>query len=1086
MKYVNLLIFVLAFSIGLQAQSVKVSVTSTTIPTYTEPSAEELPMFAENRVHQRTSGNPYPNKVVLKVNRKEKVDKKYTLITLENEYLEIQILPELGGKIFSAKDKTNGYDFFYRQHVIKPALIGALGSWTSGGLEFNWPYHHRASAFMPVDYEIEKLPNGGAIVWMSEHDPVDRMKGMVGIVLNPGECIFETRVKLSNTTPFRRSFLWWENAAVPSNRDYEIFFPHDVSYVYFHYKRSVTTYPVASNATGIFNGIKFDGDVDISKHKNTIQPTSFFSAASNYDFFGGYDAGQKRGVVHIGDHHISPGKKMFTWAYNQLSQSWETALTDTDGAYCELMAGSYSDNQPDFSWLEPLETKAFSQFWFPIGELGTPDFANTAGAIYCKDAIRVQLNKESNVKITIKDNGKILFSEKASIKARKEYTPPTNIVMKPGYSIDISAHDGTSLMTYTVKEYDKFNVPHTIEDRPNIKEADNPQQLYLQGVHVDQYRDPVSKSDSYYEEAIKRDPNFAPALIGLGEGKLRNAFYTDALEYLLRAKKVLTQFNNHPEDGKLYYLLGLAYLAVNDTIKAYDYLQKAAWNSAYVSPAMTYIAMLDIRNDDYDKAIQHLNKAITHNKCNTIANALLVYVPYLQGNTNAAADQLRLVESQDKLNHLARYFGVLAGKISKADFINKITTDRNQLCLDLVETLLTADLKSEAVSLIEMIQANEPLCFSLSAILADLKGTVPSNSATEGIAFPNRQIEIVALSGWADKGNARAKFQLACALYAKGHFEKAAALWKDVADNDYRAARNLAVAYYTHLNRRDEVLPLLKKSLSLNSKDEQLVFEVVYVMGKTGVDPSERISFLNKYSSIITREDILLEWARAYNMVGQEDKAIELLTNHTFVPSEGGEHAVAEQYMMAYFLKGRKLMQQNKMQEAATCFKNAQTLPKNLGAGLWNIAKLVPYKYYEGVCLKHLGQNDKANENFKFITDIVIDYFSNMNLSGLAYYQALSYRETGQRLKGDILINYKLQEWKDGLSAVDAGYFSSTPFFISFIENGKQQRTAYYSYLLALAYNYIGDGQMQQKFINQAAENDPYSLDIFAVQQLNK
>lgn len=168
-----------------------------TIPTYREPPPEEMPMFAENRVHQRTSGNPYPNHIVLEVDRKHKEDKEYTCIRLENEYLRIEILPELGGKIYSAFDKTTGYDFFYKQHVIKPALIGCLGSWISGGLEFNWPFHHRASTFMPVDYCTERQTDGSVIVWLSEHDPIQRMKGMVSIVLKPGEAKFETRMKLA-------------------------------------------------------------------------------------------------------------------------------------------------------------------------------------------------------------------------------------------------------------------------------------------------------------------------------------------------------------------------------------------------------------------------------------------------------------------------------------------------------------------------------------------------------------------------------------------------------------------------------------------------------------------------------------------------------------------------------------------------------------------------------------------------------------------------------------------------------------------------------------------------------------------------
>lgn len=245
---------------------VKLKVEKIVIPTYPEPAAEDMPMFAENRVHQRSSGRPYPNKVVLEVERSQKIDKEYKLVRLENEYVTIEILPEIGGRIYSAKDKTTGYDFFYKQHVIKPALIGVLGSWISGGVEFNWPFHHRASGFMPCDFVTEELPDGSAVCWLSEHDPIDRMKGMVGIVLKPGCSYFETRMKLYNRTEVPRSFLWWENAAVPVNEEYRIFFPQDVSYVNFHYLKSRTSYPVAGNT--VFNGIPMMEDRDISWHNS--------------------------------------------------------------------------------------------------------------------------------------------------------------------------------------------------------------------------------------------------------------------------------------------------------------------------------------------------------------------------------------------------------------------------------------------------------------------------------------------------------------------------------------------------------------------------------------------------------------------------------------------------------------------------------------------------------------------------------------------------------------------------------------------------------------------------------------------------
>ena len=290
------------------------------LPTYEEPPREELPMFAENRVHQRSSGNPYPNKIVARVDREHRVDKEYIAVRLENEYVSVVILPEIGGRIYSATDKITGYDFFYKQHVIKPALIGVLGSWISGGVEFNWPFHHRASGYMACDFHVEECEDGSAICHLSEHDPIDRMKGTFSIVLRPGERFFETRMRLYNRTNLPHSFLWWENAAVPVNEEYQIFFPQDVKYVNFHYLKSRTTYPIAGN--GVYNGIPMKEARDISFHKNTREATSYFASASDYDFFGGYDHGKEAGVVHIGDHHISPGKKMFTWGYNQLSKTW--------------------------------------------------------------------------------------------------------------------------------------------------------------------------------------------------------------------------------------------------------------------------------------------------------------------------------------------------------------------------------------------------------------------------------------------------------------------------------------------------------------------------------------------------------------------------------------------------------------------------------------------------------------------------------------------------------------------------------------------------------------------------------------------
>ena len=293
------------------AKAVTLQVETMSIPTYPIMEAENMPMFNENRMHQGTKGNPYPVKPVLSVVRENCQPRDYEVVRMENDFIRLILIPELGGRVFEAYDKINHYDFLYRQHCIKPALIGAYGLWISGGLEFNWPFHHRPSTYMPVNFTTETEPDGTAITWLSECDPTDRTRSTIGIVLHPDSAFFETRIQVTNRTALRHSFLMWQNAAVAVNDDYQFIFPPDVNYANNHYSmgKPSVNYPMAHGAYGSAN---YDEPIDISWYKNCHDATSHFAAPSKYDFFGGYDHGKKAGVIHVANHHISPGKKMFT------------------------------------------------------------------------------------------------------------------------------------------------------------------------------------------------------------------------------------------------------------------------------------------------------------------------------------------------------------------------------------------------------------------------------------------------------------------------------------------------------------------------------------------------------------------------------------------------------------------------------------------------------------------------------------------------------------------------------------------------------------------------------------------------------
>lgn len=314
------------------------------IPTYGIGNPNKNPMFLEKRVYQGSSGVVYPYPVIDRI-YDEKEDKTYNAVYLENRYLKIMLLPEIGGRVQMALDKTNGYHFIYYNRVIKPALVGLTGPWISGGIEFNWPQHHRPSTFEPVEYVIKENEDGSQTVWMGEIERMFRTKGMAGFTLYPEKAYLEISVQLYNRTSTPQTFLWWANPAVAVNDDYQSVFPPDVHAVMDHGKRDVSTFPIA---TGTYYKMDYSPGTDISRYKNIPVPTSYMAYHSDFDFLGCYDHGQQAGMMHVANHHIVPGKKQWTWGNGDFGRAWDRQLTDEDGPYIELMCGAYTDNQPDF------------------------------------------------------------------------------------------------------------------------------------------------------------------------------------------------------------------------------------------------------------------------------------------------------------------------------------------------------------------------------------------------------------------------------------------------------------------------------------------------------------------------------------------------------------------------------------------------------------------------------------------------------------------------------------------------------------------------------------------------------------------
>ncbi|MBQ8032092.1 MAG: DUF5107 domain-containing protein, partial [Butyrivibrio sp.] len=391
---------------------------SVLIPTYEVGKPDINPMFLEKRVYQGSTGKIYPYPSTNEISRTKK-DVAWKAVFLENEYIKVMILPQLGGRIQRAYDKTNGYDFVYYNQVIKPALVGLTGPWISGGIEFNWPQHHRPTTYSPVDYKLTQNDDGSVTLITGDVDQMYGTKEITKFTLYPGKAFIEITGQLYNRTPLPQTFLWWANPAVSVNDYTQSIFPPDVHNVYDHGKRAVSRFPIA---TGEYYKHDYSEGVDISRYKNIPVPTSYMAEKSDFDFVGGYDYKKEAGLLHVADHHVSPGKKQWTWGCGDFGKAWDRNLTDEDGPYIELMTGMFCDNQPDFSWLKPYEEKVFKQYFMPYKKVGQVKNATIHAALNVEvkpdKALYICIyatEKYNDATLSVLYGGETLFSEKVAI-----------------------------------------------------------------------------------------------------------------------------------------------------------------------------------------------------------------------------------------------------------------------------------------------------------------------------------------------------------------------------------------------------------------------------------------------------------------------------------------------------------------------------------------------------------------------------------------------------------------------------------------------------------------------------------------------
>ncbi|NOV02787.1 DUF5107 domain-containing protein [Paenibacillus planticolens] len=1078
------------------SQKVRIWEEETSIPTYGIGEPDRNPMFLEKRVYQGSSGKVYPHPVIDKI-EDEKKPQSYRFVILENEYVRIEIMPELGGRIYRALDKTNDYDFVYYNHVIKPALVGLAGPWISGGIEFNWPQHHRPNTYGPVEYKLTENEDGSATVWVSEIDRMYGTKVTAGFTLYPGKAYLEISAQLYNRTPEPQTFLWWANPAVAVNDDTQSVFPPDVTAVFDHGKRDVSRFPIA---TGTYYKMDYSAGVDISRYKNIPVPTSYMAYKSDYNFVGGYDHGVQAGLLHVANHHVSPGKKQWTWGNGEFGQAWDHNLTDEDGPYIELMTGVYTDNQPDFTWLQPYEEKSFKQYFMPYKNIGVVKNASIDAAVNLevdektREAVVLAYATSlfQGAIVELKGSHRVYLKEVVELSPTQTFKSVITLDENDRpHDLKLTVRDanGTMLISYQPAKPSIEQVPDAAEPLQEPAELKTNEQLYLAGLHLEQYRHATFEPEAYYLEGLKRDPSDSRINVAYGTLLLRRGLFAEAEGHFRTAVKSLTWRNPNPYDSEALYQLGVALKLQGRLEESFAALYKSTWSAAWQDAGFFTLAQIACEKGAFGEALELVERSLVRNSRNYKARhlkaALLRKLGRIQeaiafvqetlvldiADFGSANEQYLLLSCQDEQ-------ALASG--AKAE-LNRLMRGDAHNYLNLASDYANCGLYEEAIELLDrIVQAHDseayPMLHYTLGFLHERAGhsemaqlyRKAGNAAAPDYCFPNTLFDLQVLTSVisADPKDDKAHYYLGNWFYDKRRHEDAIAHWeasRSIRDDFATVHRNLSLAYFNKRRDTASALFAMEKAFACRPEDARVFYELDQLYKKLGYKAETRCDKLEEHQDLVNkRDDLYVEYITLLNAQGYHEKAVQALHARIFHPWEGGEGKVTGQHVFAHVELAKRALAEGRFEEAIILLGQALVYPDNLGEGKLTGAQENNIYYYLGLAHESLMDSKQAQECFNIASQGLEEPASAMYYNDqppdMIFYQGMAWQALGNEKEAKSRFN-KLIDYaeKHLFDEVKFDYFAvSLPDFLVFEDDLKVRNEVHCRYMMGLGHLGLG------------------------------
>lgn len=917
-----------------------------TLPTYElGPPDPNPPLFDRGRTRGRP---PYPYPLLDSLSNR-RVDKTYNAVFLENEYLRVTVLPELGGKLYAIYDKTAGRDALYTNHVVKYAMVGIRGAWTSGGIEWNFPDGHTLTTVSPVDYVTRMERDGSAEVIVGDTERVQRMQWAVAIRLRPGRKVVETEVTLNNRRVVPGRYWFWATAAAPATDDMRFIYPMREAYPHAFWP--------------VFSFPKEKG-VDLSTYREVTNYLSLFARDSRRDFFGVYYEKSDWGIAHVADRHELPGKKTWTWGTDEAGKIWIDKLTDNDGQYVEFQAGRF-ETQMEHEFIAPHRVERFTEYWFPLDKLGggfnkvTKDLALRVEVI--GDQARITANasaKFNDAELFIAASGKQIHSSRINLSPATPFAATVKLPAPMVIVVRIRAKDGRELIHYYTDSPPDGNSDFKPATRPMPDPAPaSAERVYLAGLAADK-KSNESAARAAYSEALKLDPGYSPAHIALGLSFYRSGEYDRAAEHLEAALR------RNRDAGDAYYYLALVRRAQNRVGEAIEQLMWCVRAGHRESVARYALGEIDLAADSIDGALEHLSQAVRLDPRDLKARTMLAMAERLAGKLINAQKRIDQVVREMPIDYLAlseqskiyeaRGRQKAAARVSKE--LMRLQRREPDSALELAFDYLAAGRAPEALRAaqagllsthtdeITPDVLNPSVCYAVVYLLEQSGKTGDQRKLYRDCAqgnpayvFPHRNEEITVLQAAlkANPDDGRAAYFLGNALASKLRFKEALEAWRIAVKFDSKNAvahRNYARALALVEDKKEEAATALERAIALAPDDWRLYLELDQLLA--GMKQTERrVKLLEGASEKARARTALLQsLAAAYVDAGRFAEAVRMLERHTFSSGEG-EGAALGLYRRAHLALAKQHQQAGRHAEAAAAFIKATEYPPNFGVG---------------------------------------------------------------------------------------------------------------------------------------------------------